>query len=61
MGFSDFLEDLVEKGYLRQNDPNSNGDIPLSPTPKMDMSLQKFAMKELFGKIKKGQHGKTQL
>lgn len=59
-GISDFLDDLVKKGFLRQNSPGPNGDIPLSPTPKMDMSLHKFAMKELFGKIKKGQHGKHQ-
>lgn len=57
-GISDFIEDLIEKGFLRQNQGGPNGDIPLSPTPKMDLSLHKFAMKDLFGKIKKSKHGK---
>ena len=57
-GIPEFIDDLIKKGFLRQDQANPNGQIPLSPTPKMDMSLHKFAMKDLFGTIKKGKHGK---
>lgn len=52
-GMGDFIQDLKDKGYLEEN--NQEGSISISP--KMEQSIRKNAMEEIFGKIKKSGKG----
>lgn len=49
----DFIRDLKEKGYLREDD--RTGEILISP--KTEQAIRKSAMEELFGKLKKSKAG----
>ncbi|MCO5276534.1 MAG: VWA domain-containing protein [Saprospiraceae bacterium] len=52
-GIRDFLDELAQKGFLSSDlDHNS-----LTPTAKMNVSLRKKALKEVFGAIQKSGHG----
>lgn len=55
-GIADFINDLIEKGYIAQR---TQGDrpIPMQPTAKMEKSLRQKAMDDLFGQIKKAKTG----
>lgn len=48
-GIGDFFEDLIKKGYLKQ-DPV---DGSFSVSPKMDQSIRKSALEEIFGKLRR--------
>ncbi len=51
-GVGDFLEDLKNKGFLRENDNQST-----RLTSKMEQSIRKAALDEIFGKIRKSSVG----
>lgn len=56
-GMGDFIEDLKEKGYIKQEDPNNPA---YTPTAKTERALRKGALDELFGKMKKAGPGDHQ-
>lgn len=49
----DFIEDLFEKGYLREGGDGGGA----SASPKTEQAIRKQALDQIFGKLKKGQHG----
>ncbi|SHM86584.1 hypothetical protein SAMN05444266_112110 [Chitinophaga jiangningensis] len=51
-GIGDFLNDLQEKGYLRENEA---GEISI--TSKTEQTIRKSALEEIFGKLKKSGTG----
>jgi Ca-activated chloride channel homolog len=52
-GIGDFIQDLKDKGYLTEE--NEKGEIKISP--KMEQSIRKSALEEIFGKLKKSGKG----
>ena len=52
-GMGDFIDDLKEKGYLKENP--TNGD--LSITAKTEQTIRKSALEEIFGQLKKAGKG----
>lgn len=48
-GIGDFFEDLIAKGYLTQNPVDGS----VSPSAKMDQSIRKSALEEIFGKLRR--------
>lgn len=50
-GMGDFIEDLKEKGYLKEED----GEVKI--TAKTEQTIRKSALEEIFGKLKKAGKG----
>lgn len=50
---ADFIQDLKDKGYIREN----TNDGQLSITAKTEQTLRKNALDEIFGKLKKSKQG----
>jgi len=53
-GMADFIQDLIDKGYIRQDDPSGNG---FTPSAKMEIALRQKALQDVFGDIKKTKRG----
>lgn len=53
-GMGDFIRDLMEKGYLQQENPKS--DV-LKMTSKMEKTIRQKSLEEIFGKMKKSRRG----
>ncbi len=53
-GIGDFINDLRERGYLREEQPGS-GDFVI--TPKTEQSIRQGALEKIFSKLKKGKQG----
>lgn len=53
-GMADFIQDLIDKGYIRQQDPRNPNFVPSS---KMELALRKKALEDIFGQIKKSKRG----
>ncbi len=53
-GIADFIQDLIDKGYLLK--PNGSG-AGFTPSSKMEKELRKKALDDIFGKIKKSKRG----
>jgi uncharacterized protein with von Willebrand factor type A (vWA) domain len=53
-GIADFIQDLIDKGYITKPGEGGNGFVPSS---KMEISIRKKAFEDLFGKIKKSSKG----
>lgn len=53
-GIADFIQDLIDKGYLVK--PNGSGG-GFAPSSKMEKELRKKALDDIFGKIKKSKRG----
>ena len=51
-GIGDFLDELIEKGYLNKNE---NQEIKISS--KTEQGIRKKSMEEIFGKLKKTKQG----
>ncbi|MBS1772993.1 MAG: VWA domain-containing protein [Bacteroidetes bacterium] len=49
----DFIEDLKEQGYLKENEQTGSFEI----TAKSEQSIRKRSLDEIFGKLKKSKHG----
>ena len=58
----DFVEDLLKKSYIKQNNQKGGNGEGLSLTPKTEKLLREHALKQIFGKLKKSKRGnhKTQ-
>ncbi len=52
-GMGNFIQDLKEKGYIKENP--LNGDF--APTGKTNQSIRKKSLEEIFGKLKKSPRG----
>jgi Ca-activated chloride channel family protein len=52
-GMGNFIEDLKSKGFLKENPENGSFDI----SSKMEQSIRKSALDEIFGKLKKANNG----
>ncbi len=52
-GIGDFIEELKEKGYLREN----ADDGAYAITGKTEQTIRKRSLEEVFGKLKKGKKG----
>ena len=57
-----FIEDLLKKSYIKQNNQKDGNGEGLSLTPKTEKLLREHALKQIFGKLKKSKTGnhKTQ-
>lgn len=58
-GMGDFIQELKDKGYLTDDNPEGGFKI----TPKTEQVIRKSALEEIFGKLKKsgkGNHKTTQ-
>ena len=57
-----FIEDLLKKSYIKQNNQKGSNGEGLSLTPKTEKFLREHALKQIFGKLKKSKTGnhKTQ-
>lgn len=53
-GMADFIQDLIDKGYIQQNDPD---DPSYSPSSKMEVALRQKALEDIFGQLKKSKRG----
>lgn len=54
-GIADFIQDLIDKGYIQQNDPNNPN---FQPSTKMEIAIRQQALEDVFGEIKKSSRGK---
>ena len=50
----DFIQDLIDKGYLTQDNSQNGG---FAPSSKLEISLRHKAIGDVFGKIKKSRKG----
>ncbi len=53
-GMADFIQDLIDKGYITQPDPQDPG---FAPSKKMEIALRKKALEDIFGQLKKSKRG----
>jgi Ca-activated chloride channel homolog len=53
-GIADFIQDLIDKGYIQQEDGDSPGFIP---SAKMEIAIRKKALDDVFGQLKKSKRG----
>ncbi len=56
-GIADFIEELKEKGYISK-DGDGKGLGGMNPTKKMEASLRKHALDDIFDQLKKSKKGK---
>ena len=54
-GMGDFIQELIDKGYITP--PNNGDNGGNQPTRKMEVTLRKKAMDEIFGTLKKASKG----
>lgn len=52
-GMADFIQDLIDQGYLRQDDQNGE----FRPARKLEISLRRRALDDVFGSIQKSRRG----
>lgn len=55
-GMGDFIEDLKQNGYLKENTPDGSFKI----TSKAEQTIRKKSLEEIFGKLKKSGKGNHQ-
>lgn len=53
-GMGDFIQDLIDKGYIQQQDAQNPNFVP---SAKMEIALRKKALEDVFGDIKKTRTG----
>ena len=53
----DFIEDLLKKSYIKQDNKKGGKGDGLSLTPKTEKLLREHALKQIFGKLKKSKSG----
>ena len=54
-GMADFIQDLIDKGYIQQPDERNPNFVP---SAKMEIALRQKALDDVFGKLKKSKPGK---
>lgn len=55
-GMADFIQDLIDKGYIQQGDEGQGGG-GFTPSKKMEIALRKKSLEDIFGQIKKAKKG----
>ncbi len=53
-GMADFIQDLIDKGYIQQEGPQNPSFVPSS---KMEIALRQKALEDIFGQLKKSRRG----
>ncbi len=53
-GMADFIQDLIDKGYINNPDPGNPGFIP---TAKMEIAMRRKALDDIFDQLKKSKSG----
>ncbi len=53
-GMADFIQELIEKGYIENPDDDNPG---YRPTKKMEIALRQKALEDIFGQLKKSKRG----
>ena len=53
-GMADFIQDLIDKGYIQQRDPKNPNFVP---SAKMEMGMRQKALDDIFGQLKKSKRG----
>lgn len=56
-GIADFIEELKERGYIQEDNKRGNAGN-YNPTKKMEVSLRRHALDEIFDQLKKSKPGK---
>ncbi len=56
-GMANFIDDLIEKGYIKQ-DPRDGPGGKFNPSKKMEVQLRQKALEDIFGLLKKSKRGK---
>ena len=56
-GMADFIDELIARGYLREN-PDGSGNM--MPSSKLELKLRRRALDEVFDQIRKSKQGKHQ-
>ncbi len=55
-GIADFIRDLIDKGYISEG--GTGGPVGYNPTAKMEISLRRHALNDIFDQLKKSGRGK---
>ncbi len=53
-GMADFIQDLIDKGYIQQEGPRNPNFVP---SKKMEIALRRQALEDVFGQLKKSKRG----
>ena len=53
-GMADFIQDLIDKGYIQAQSPQNPNFIP---SKKMEISMRQKALEDIFGQLKKAKRG----
>lgn len=53
-GMADFIQDLIDKGYIQQE---QNGNGGMVPSSKLEIALRRKALEDIFGQLKKTRRG----
>jgi len=53
-GMADFIQDLIDKGYIQQDGPANPNFVP---SAKMEIALRRKALDDVFGQLKKSKRG----
>lgn len=53
-GMADFIQDLIDKGYLTEPQAGSGG---FAPSSKLEIALRRKALEDIFGQLKKTKRG----
>jgi len=53
-GMADFIQDLIDKGYIEQPDPR---DPNFRPTAKTEIAMRQRALEDIFGQLQKSKRG----
>ncbi len=53
-GMADFIQDLIDKGFIQQRNPT---DPNFVPSAKMEIALRQKALEDIFGQLKKSKRG----
>ncbi len=53
-GMGDFIQDLIDKGYIQPQDGQNPG---FTPSAKMEIAMRQKALEDIFGQLKKSKRG----
>ncbi len=53
-GMADFIQDLIDKGFIEQE---GNGNPNFVPSSKMEIAMRRQALDDIFGQLKKSKQG----
>jgi Ca-activated chloride channel family protein len=54
-GVADFIQDLIDKGFIQQDGPRNPGFVP---SAKMELQMRQRALDDIFGQLKKAKSGR---